>query len=185
MNNQKLGDSLWTRAPKINSEIFTLTYGALVQQLLRDFEDVPQVNSQLEKMGYNIGIRLIDELLAKAGISNCSDLRVTADVIAKVGFKMFLGVTAEISQWNEDSKAFSVTLAENPFIDFVELPASMQELRYCNILVGIIKGALEMVQLNVDCRITKDPLKGDDVTELRVELKGVLETVMAAEYNET
>jgi hypothetical protein len=61
--------------PKVNSEIFTLTYGALVMQLIRDFEDVNEVNIQLEKIGYNIGIRLIDELLAKAGISTCSDFR--------------------------------------------------------------------------------------------------------------
>jgi hypothetical protein len=61
-------------------------------------------------------------------------------VIAKIGFKMFLGVNADVSLWSEGNKAFTLTLTENPFIDFVELPPSMNELKYCNILVGIIKG---------------------------------------------
>jgi hypothetical protein len=42
-------------------------------------------------MGFNIGVRLIDEFLAKSGVNNCSNFRETADVIAKVAFKMFLG----------------------------------------------------------------------------------------------
>jgi uncharacterized protein YjaZ len=36
--------------------------------------------------GYNIGIRLIDEFLAKSNVSRCVDFRETADVIAKVCF---------------------------------------------------------------------------------------------------
>ncbi|KAF6260821.1 NO signaling/Golgi transport ligand-binding domain-containing protein [Scenedesmus sp. NREL 46B-D3] len=51
---------------QINAEIFTLTYGSLVRQLIADFEDLDEVNKQLEKMGYNIGVRLVDEFLAKS-----------------------------------------------------------------------------------------------------------------------
>lgn len=36
--------------------------------------------------GYNIGVRLIDEFLAKSNVSRCVDFRETADVIAKVLF---------------------------------------------------------------------------------------------------
>ena len=41
-----------------------------------------------------------------------------------------------------------------------------------------------MVQLQVDCKILKDVLKGDDTTELRVELKGMMKNTMADEYKE-
>lgn len=34
-------------------------------------------------MGYNIGLRLIDEFLAKSGVNACQDFRDTCDVIAK------------------------------------------------------------------------------------------------------
>lgn len=33
-----------------NAELFTLTYGALVIQLIKDYEDYGEVNKQLEKM---------------------------------------------------------------------------------------------------------------------------------------
>lgn len=36
------------------------------------------------RRGYNIGIRLIDDFLAKANITRCSDFRETAETIAKV-----------------------------------------------------------------------------------------------------
>ena len=90
--NARLGDQMWQKLPKVNGELFSLTYGTLVVQLMRDLEDVEKVNEKLEAMGYNIGTRLIDEFLAKSGVSNCSDFVETADVIAKVAFKMFLGV---------------------------------------------------------------------------------------------
>jgi len=33
-----------------NSEILILTYGSIVRQLVADYEDVDEVNTQLEKM---------------------------------------------------------------------------------------------------------------------------------------
>jgi hypothetical protein len=35
---------------QINSEIFTLTYGSLIRQLIADFEDLEEVNKQLDTM---------------------------------------------------------------------------------------------------------------------------------------
>jgi len=46
-----LGDDLWkNRTEKVNAELFTLTYGALVVQLIKDYEDYAEVNRQLDKM---------------------------------------------------------------------------------------------------------------------------------------
>jgi hypothetical protein len=36
--------------PLQNAEIFSLTYGSIVRQLIADFEDLDEVNKQLEKM---------------------------------------------------------------------------------------------------------------------------------------
>lgn len=48
---KSLGEELWRQNPsKVNSELFSLSYGALVVQLVKDYEDYAQVNVQLEKM---------------------------------------------------------------------------------------------------------------------------------------
>lgn len=39
-----------------NAELFNLTYGAMVMQLIRDYEDVQVVNQQLEKMYVFLGV---------------------------------------------------------------------------------------------------------------------------------
>jgi hypothetical protein len=58
---------------------------------------------------------------------------------------MFMGVTADISNWNGDSTECSLTIGENPLIEFVELPENLNQLWYSNILCGVIRGALDMV----------------------------------------
>jgi dissimilatory sulfite reductase (desulfoviridin) alpha/beta subunit len=113
---------------KQNGEFFALTYGAMVMQLIKDYEDIDDVNKQLEKMGYNIGVRLIDEFLAKSGTTACQSHREMADVIAKVAFKMFLGVTADVTSWNAEKSTFCLVLYENPLVEFVELPPEMSTL---------------------------------------------------------
>ena len=46
-----------TDTKKVSGELFSLTYGALVTQIVKDYQNVEDVNKQLEKMGYNIGVR--------------------------------------------------------------------------------------------------------------------------------
>ena len=67
-----------------NAELFTLTYGALVVQLIKDYEDYAQVNKQLDKMGYSMGTRIIEDFLARSSAARCQDLREVAEVLAKV-----------------------------------------------------------------------------------------------------
>ncbi|KAL9283466.1 putative transport protein particle (TRAPP) component [Arabidopsis thaliana] len=177
------GDAIFSSIDRVNAELFTLTYGAIVRQLLTDLEEVEEVNKQLDQMyssstiyvdslpwGYNIGIRLIDEFLAKSGVSRCVDFKETAEMIAKVGFKMFLGVTASVTSWDADGTCCSIILEDNPLVDFVELPDTCQGLYYCNVLSGVIRGALEMVSMKTEVTWTRDVLRGDDAYELQVKL---------------
>lgn len=191
----------------MNAELVTLTYGSVVSQLCRDFDsDYAEVNRQLDKMGYNIGVRLIEDFLAKTNVSSCSNFKETAEMVAKVGFKMFLNITPVVTNWAVDNKSFSLLVDENPLADFVELPddgRAVNELWYSNILCGVIRGALEMVcpsaisniyllcvfftylfsnpqsnqqvQLQVDVHFVTDVLRGNDTTEIRVELLRILE----------
>jgi len=75
-----------TRVDKVNAELVTLTYGTIVAQLCADYDnDYAQVNQQLDKMGYNIGMRLIEDFLAKSNTGRCGNFRDTAEMISKVG----------------------------------------------------------------------------------------------------
>merc|ERR1711977_311892 len=102
---------------RINSELFTLTYGALVRHLLLDLESPEEVNKQLDKMGENIGTRLVDDFLAKTSTTRCKNFKEAAKTIAETGFKMFLGTPAKVTQI--DDKECKMVLLENPLTDFV------------------------------------------------------------------
>ncbi len=88
-------------------------------------------------------------------------------------------------------------LEDNPLTDFVELPDKYRnKLNYNNLLCGVIRGALEMVravtlnnshtsdgidlqvQMDVECKVVRDILKGDDVCEIKVHLKDYLKDEM-------
>lgn len=88
----------------------------------------------------------------------------------QVGFKMFLGVTATVTNWDAEGTTCSLVLEDNPLVDFVELPDTCQGLHYCNILSGVIRGALEMVSMKTEITWVRDMLRGDDAYELQVKL---------------
>mmetsp|Transcript_20158 Transcript_20158/g.23016 ORF Transcript_20158/g.23016 Transcript_20158/m.23016 type:complete len:194 (+) Transcript_20158:57-638(+) len=183
------GHSLWQKMPKANAELFALTYGTLVTELVRDYESTEDINEQLEKMGYSIGVRCVDEFLAKADqagmvIPPCRAFGETAEVLAKTGLRMFLGVSAEVQMLSDSS--FSLLIYENPLSLFVELPSDpkWKNLKYSNLYCGILRGSLEQVNLRVECKFVKDVLQGDDVNEIRVELKEVLVDGAGEEYQE-
>lgn len=171
---QKQGDIIFAKLEKVNSELLALTYGALVSQLLKDIELVDEVNEQLEKMGYNIGLRLIEEFLAKSDISLCVDFEETVEVIAKVAFKMFLGISGTVKCINKQENIFSIMFDNNPLSEFVELPESLSSLNYSSLLCGVIIGALEQIRIKVNCYFVKDMLKGDDYYEIHIHLKDIM-----------
>lgn len=167
-----------SRIEKLPSEVLALTYGTLVASLCRDlvlpattgidtYTSIPRtdyaaVNAELEKMGYNIGLRLVEEFLAKSNTGQCGSFRETAEVVSKVGFRMFLNVVPGV-RWVEggggvaegkDVRAFGLVFEENPLADFVELPddgKAQEELWYSNVLCGVVRGALEMVSPLLSC----------------------------------
>lgn len=163
-----------------NSELLTLTYGALVTQMLRDYDNVEDVNKQLERIGYNMGMRLIEDYLSKTNSSRCLDMRDTADKV-QAAFKMYLNIQPSITNWSPANDEFSLVFDNNPLTEFVELPQDLNNLRYNGIINGCIRGALEMVQLEVQCWFVQDQIKGDSTTEIRVKFMRRLEDTVPGE----
>ena len=116
--------------------------------------------------------------------------------VTRVGFKLYLNTVPSIRSWSEDSKECVVVFEEgNPLMEFVELPTNLVSsgslggsqgqgqgskdqreqqqdgLVYGNMLCGVIKGALEMVQVQVDV----DMLYEDQQECIRVRLVKYLE----------
>ena len=103
--------------------------------------------------GYNMGIRLIEDFLAKSGWTRCSDFRETAQIISAVAFKLFLNCCPRVMEIDGgDGKEFALIFtgegeATLPIYEFVSLPEEFvrEGLIYGNIIPGLIKGSLEMV----------------------------------------
>lgn len=118
--------------------------------MLRDYENLDEVNKHLERIGYNMGVRLIEDFLSRTASPRCLDMRETADKIQQA-FRMYLSIQPTIANWAAAGDEFSLVFDTNPLAEFVELPPDITNLRYSGILCGCIRGALEMVQLEVQC----------------------------------
>lgn len=65
---------------------------------------------------------------------------------------MYLGIQPTLSSWSSGGDEFSLLFDSAPLTEFVELPIEYANtLRYSGVLCGAIRGALEMVQLEVLC----------------------------------
>lgn len=163
----------------INAEVLALAYGAVVRQLLADLNDVESVNAQLKRMGNNIGMRIVEEFLAKTEIDRCSNFQQTSKTIAERAFPMFLGVRGTARPVDNGEREAIITLKELPLAEFVEIPPHYQGLQYCNMVAGVVEGALARVNMNVKCDIIKDVLTGAQEYEFMVKL---LQEVPAEQY---
>ena len=61
---------------------------------------------------------------------------------------MYLGFQAQVHSWNKDETECILTIpAENVLTNFVSLPEKCaRTLSYCNLICGVIEGALKMVR---------------------------------------
>lgn len=134
-----------------NAELFTLTHGAIVRQLLADVDyDVSTANSELHRMGESIGARLADDFLAKlsAASTRCDSFGDSVAVVAEA-VKAYLGVSADAVQIGQASEYEIRFNEDNPMAEWVELPDSLAGLEYTAMLAGAIKGGLQAVGLRV------------------------------------
>jgi trafficking protein particle complex subunit 3 len=189
MNATQVANTLWQKQAKCNAEFFALTYGALVAELLRDLEDSAQITAELDRMGHSMGVRCIEEVLAKTSGSGTAgpttkSFAETAELI-QTAFRMFLGLPVETKAVSETS--YSIVFADNPLAIFVEMPPPATDennLEYSQLLAGMVRGMLEMLQYDVSCRFTSTVLAGGETNVISVELKQILQEGAGQDYQE-
>ena len=177
------------RVEKINSEFLTLTYGSLMVRLIKDYEKPEEINDQLEKMGYNIGIRLIDDFLAKSCIDPPKTLEEAINIITNNALSFYLNAGAKWELIKNDNNMmdsnqqneYRIYFNENVLNEYVELPDKFKGLWYSNMICGVIRGALEAINIKVECKYTKDTLKGNETNEIRVKLIEIIEEKLQEE----
>ncbi|KAK8795826.1 hypothetical protein WA171_003794 [Blastocystis sp. BT1] len=152
----------------VSSELLALTYGAFISQIVKDYEDVTEINKQIEHLGYNIGIRLVEEYLAKTRTRGIRSFRESCENIATKALPMYAGTQATVENWNEDEQSCIIKFTTNPLTHFVELPDELADLQYNNIYCGIFRGALEMIHMKVECAFKQDMLKGARANEIKI-----------------
>mmetsp|Transcript_20749 Transcript_20749/g.43420 ORF Transcript_20749/g.43420 Transcript_20749/m.43420 type:complete len:210 (-) Transcript_20749:239-868(-) len=185
-----LGNALWNKQAKANAELLALTYGAMVGELLRDLESPTKINDELDRMGHSMGIRCIEEFLAKSALETQSSLVATTHFgdsayLLQAALKMFWGVAVESTAKSQHS--YTLRMAENPLDLFVELPpndATSSALEYSQLWCGMVRGMLEMLQFDVTCKMIQSQLKGQDTNEMVVDLKQVLQEGAGDDYHE-
>lgn len=154
-------DDLCKRSEKVNGELVIFTYGALVSQVCQDYSDPVDASSQLERIGINIGHRIVEDFLSKAmsigafgsNAGTCypkRDLKCICEYL-KQAFRYYLSVTVAVALSESDEKNATLTLDQNPFQQHVEVPVHLKDgLAYSAVLCGIIRGALEMLQVRAE-----------------------------------
>lgn len=196
MSPTHTGALLWQRTPKIPSDLFSLTYGSLLTELFKDSTlTISQLHTHLHRMGHNIGLRCMDEVLAKCmvhklDVPQCRTVIDTAECIAKIGFKFYLNITCEVS--NMSDTGFSLIFHDNPLSTYVELPRTEEgssrdfsALQYSRIYCGVIDGSMESVGWRVRSEFVRDVLWGDEENEVRVDVVGREDVEIGEEYQDS
>jgi hypothetical protein len=86
---------------------------------------------------------------------------------------MFLNIIPSISDVEGHKDEFTIVFEENPLIEYVELPSSAikDSFQYLSIIPGIMRGAFEMLHMQVECTILNCNLVNRNApTQIKVKL---------------
>ena len=135
---------------QVSAELFNGLYGAFVFQLLQDFDHVGAVNAELEAIGHSVGVRFVDELLAKLGTARVGTFEEAVRTVVEQGFRAFFGAGGQVSDWSGDRTRCRVLLEDVPMMEHTEIPEHLADLQYTVFLSGLIKGSLEQLGMHVE-----------------------------------
>ena len=174
MSKRNKLDNSFLERKQIKVELLTFMYGTLLVRLTKDIKDINQLNTKIELIGYDIGKRLVDDLIDDfQRVLDSSDQNKLMEKLICQLAQYYLGIIGTYSQTSE--KEFHLKFTENPISLYVELPESLEGLCYSNIICGIMRGMLEISGFEIKCEFAKDKMKGDDINDLKITLVKLIE----------
>ena len=169
--NQSYDALLETKNIKV--ELLTFMYGTLLVRLTKDIKDINELNKKMELIGYDIGKRLVDDLIDDFQRVDQSDQNKLMEKLICQLAQHYLGIIGNYNQVGENE--FHLKFNQNPISLYVELPESLEGLCYSNIICGIMRGMLEITGFEVKCEFIKDKMKGDDINDIKITLVKYIE----------
>ena len=166
-------DNLYEERKQNKVELLTFMYGSLLVRLTKDIKDIKELNTKIENIGYEMGKRLLDDLIDDFQKKIDSSNSKLMEILIKQLAQYYLGIISSLSQVSE--KEYHLVFKENPISFYVELPEELNNLCYSNIICGIFRGMLEVSGFEIKCEFVKDKMKGDDVNDLKIELVKIIE----------
>ena len=151
----------------ISAELLSLTYGAFISQIVKDYEDITEINKQIDLLGcactdrisgrYNMGLRLVEDYLSKTHTRGIKSFQATCQDIVSKAFLMYTGMEASVENWNSDEQSCLLRICfareshagftSNPLTLYVEIPDELKGIHYSGVYCGVIRGALEMIHV--------------------------------------
>ncbi len=167
-------DAIFMERKKNRVELLTFMYGSLLVRLTKDIKDIDELNKKIESIGYEMGKRLVDDLIDDFQLGlDVSDQNKLMERLINQLTEYYLGIIGTYNQVSE--KEYHLIFPENPISFYVELPESLSNLCYSNIICGILRGMLEISGFEVQCEFVKDKMKGDEVNDLKITLVKYIE----------
>ena len=125
----------------------------------------------MDLLGFNIGTRLADELLAKLPLSSTEiNFRSGVEEVVRPGMQLAFGVKTDVKAWGDQYKMAVLSLENNLLTRFVTFPTAKQVPQLCQLFCGIIRGVLRQLSLDVSC-VCSWELNAELEMQIRVMLK--------------
>ena len=174
MSKKNRFDSPYLERKQIKVDLLTFMYGSLLVRLTKDIKDINELNKKIELIGYDIGKRLVDDLIDdfQRNLDMSDQNKLMEKLICQLT-QYYLGIIGKYNQTSE--KEFHLVFPENPISSYVELPESLEGLCYPNIICGILRGMMEISGFEIQCEFVKDKMKGDDINDLKITLVKLIE----------
>lgn len=146
-------------------EFSSLIYGSLVNSLLDMTEDVNDVNTKLDEIGYRVGLRLAHEFARDKSLNFIdSPKRLISDIVIKnwpaiagKGALVKIVETDEDPQEQKDEVKYVLRFENSIFRQNVTIPDLYSGVKYSAMLPGVIRGIFEIYHYEATATLEENP----------------------------